>query len=159
MYLSPITDRIRKRKAFADSELDSNTNHLSMTIPQEVTSALSIIQVPTVTNTITFPSHSPSIYSIPSSYLHHSPQNRIAPNTNEMEFNHFLQPNPLQNYYNAEYHCYSNTNIRSKIKIIEDVKLFDYSNGQLRSSPVASEEFSQIKPKLSFSIESIIGIK
>lgn len=132
MYASPLNERIRKRKAFADSELNSNAGLIALPPP-----TLSAIPNPPH-----FPSHTQSMYAMQlyaqeNRYRFH----KVNQPTDEFTANRFV---PRKGHHLSTHSCTDETN-------------FIASNST--SPPTVVNTFCEIKPKLSFSIESIIGIK
>lgn len=165
MYVSPLTERMRKRKAFADTQLESS-GHL-LTMP-------------------TFSAHStPSITNLSLSYSRLS----IPNSSPTSHFNNFVDLNPCEQQQqqqqitlnentcdylpssimtqNYQQHEYLNTErLPAKIRIIDEAKLYNISAQHMNNESFAHAKSSindnnhcNAKPKLSFSIESIIGIK
>lgn len=147
---SPLTERMRKRKAFADTELESSLFPL--------VSPSSLINL------------SPSSYSrismltLQSSHL----SGTIDYNTNQASNGSendtttvYLPTSTMEGYH--EYP--SSKSSSHKIRVIDDAKLANMSrqnNDPLIYHPSTTHRNSlcaNVKPKLSFSIESIIGIK
>lgn len=160
-YVSPLADRIRKRKAFADSELDSSS-HLFM-VPTQFSS----------NSSPPFVNHLSSVMSSATLTMHLAnaiDYNNIAQQTmhlsNEID-NVSIRgdcspPQPINMYRSNQ-----ENRAHNQIRIIDDAKLYE----TIESQRMADESFisaqsrfdsageAEIKPKLSFSIESIIGIK
>lgn len=145
MYVSPLSERIRKRKAFADSELDSNAGLMAM--PQSSMPPPS----PTLSmnpNAPPFPTHTQPLYAMQTyaqeaRYRFHKLNHR----SEECDANRFVPRNA---------HHLPINNSRSSSSITDKTNFFESNSS---SPPTSANTFSQIKPKLSFSIESIIGIK
>lgn len=173
MYASPLTERIRKRKAFADSELDSTTRLLPMlhsTHPLTSNGAPVVMPSPTSPN---------QMYSMPlSPYLMkdtlynsnnvgygtakgHAPANAH----HAFEFSNYLRSRVLHTYEN------NNNNVEfgggnsetHKLRLVDESQLMGYYPTAAMSTEecdMSPERCSNVaKPRLSFSIESIIGIK
>lgn len=132
MYASPLNERIRKRKAFADSELNSNAGLIALPPP-------TLSGIP---NSPHFLSHSQSMYAMQmyaqeDRYRFH----KVNQPTEELTANRFVPRN--------EHHLLTRS--------CTDETTFVESNST--SPSTVANTFCGIKPKLSFSIESIIGIK
>lgn len=154
IYMSPLTERMRKRKAFADTELES--------------SLFPLVSASCVTNLS--PSSSSSSYSrlsmltLQSSHL----SSTIEYNTNQASAD---DENDTTTVYlptstPVGYQEYPSSKPSAhKIRVIDDAKLANMSqqnNEPLIYHPSSIQHNSlcaNVKPKLSFSIESIIGIK
>lgn len=137
MYVSPLSERIRKRKAFADSELDSRAG--LMAIPQTSLSPPTLSVHP---NAAQFVSHTPSMFSMQT----YAQENRYRfqkfnQRNEDCDANRFVP--------RIAHHLPTSTNT-DETNLIE-------SNSM--ASPTSVNTFGGIKPKLSFSIESIIGFK
>lgn len=161
MYVSPLTERIRKRKAFADNELESHAHLFALSTVSSVSNlspTYSSLPMPTSTaatiSTVPLNMHLPSV--IDYSAVH---QSMI---TNENESTAYISTSIIDNYRsNNQHHCSESPT--SRIRIIDDAKLYNMTR-QTNDSSIydSSNEQSHCisaKPKLSFSIESIIGIK
>lgn len=196
MYISPITERMRKRKAFADTELDGNATASHLFAASSLPSSSSSSSVSNLT-----PSYSClSMFTLPqnghlSSIIdYHALQQqaaRASEHNNATEYLPTPPPQPLQTstptinaYQLSELLCsespsssmslsppplqpsFSPLPPQHKIRIIDDAKLM-YMRRQINEpsliyNPFTAEHNSgctNAKPKLSFSIESIIGIK
>lgn len=130
MYVSPLVDRMRKRKAFADTELDSSTHIFTAPYSNRTLTALPITaQLPGVIN------YSP----IQQSMIRHESDLSIPVIETMKSNDHQESVSPPL-----------------RIRIIEDAKL-KHMNQQTNQHSVFGP--SEVKPRLSFSIESIIGIK
>lgn len=136
MYVSPLSERIRKRKAFADSELDSSAG--LMAIPPMPSPTLSAIA-----NASSFPSHTQTMYAMQTYARENRYQfHKVNQHNDECDTNRFVRQhaNHLPSHSNSD-----------------ETNFFESNS---TSPPSSTNTFSdQIKPKLSFSIESIIGIK
>lgn len=134
VYGSPLTERMRKRKAFADTNLEANENLITMS---------SYSNHPSIANL------SLSGYSMPNASATEMLRNFVDYQLNERQ--HY-QPNVL----------YENSYERLSPPSFIDTNNFE-------SQPIRVQRISEInscasnqnncKPKLAFSIESIIGIK
>lgn len=152
MYMSPLTERMRKRKAFADTELESSL--FTLPSPSSVTnlsSSYSHLSMLTLPQTMHLSS---------ASDYHTIQQSRMA---SESDMTEYLPTSTMEGY---PLHEHPSSNAPShKIRIIDDAKLANMSlqnNEPLIYSPSSIQHNSHCtnaKPKLSFSIESIIGIK
>lgn len=151
MYPSPLTERIRKRRTFADNELNSSTDLLSATAAANASSSTS----------------SSSYRSIPTFILNENSSSLCDATTSSFGFVPKYGPYEFCNYLRSRvlHSPYTNTHLNSlndelpKIRIIDESKLRDCNlkfNFNLDTSLLDS---CSTKPKLSFSIESIIGIK
>lgn len=198
MYISPITERMRKRKAFADTELEESATspHLFGSTSFQPSSSSSSSSVGNLTPS--YPCLSifalPQNGHLPSIIDHHALQQqtaRASENDNTTEY----MPTPLpsqpltttststiNDYQLSELLCskspsssssrspssspFSPLSPQHKIRIIDDAKLM-YMRRQINEpsliyNPSTAEhnsECTNAKPKISFSIESIIGIK
>lgn len=133
VYESPLTERIRKRKAFADTSLEANENIITMS---------SFSNHPSIANL------SLSGYSMPNASATEMLRNFVDYQLNERQQ---YQPNVLYENYerlsppsimdNNNFECPS-------IKVQRMCEKNSYASNQ-----------NNCKPKLAFSIESIIGIK
>lgn len=162
MYVSPLTERMRKRKAFADNELESNAHLFAMSSVSSVSNLstpYTSLSMPTATATAvtTVPLNMQLSSVIDYSTIH---QTMI---TSENESTEYLSTSHIGNYQlSTEYPCSESST--SRIRIIDEAKLCNMdgqNNDRLMCSPPTNEHSHYIsaKPKLSFSIESIIGIK
>lgn len=161
MYVSPLTERMRKRKAFADTELESKSNFFGIPAPSSVgnlSSAYSRLTLPTVPLNMHL-SHVIDYNTIQQSMI-----------TNECDSTEYQSISPIlsstmDNYrLNTEYIATDTS--PQRIRIIDDAKLSNMNrlnDDSLIYSSSTNEPNNQHctnhKPKLSFSIESIIGIK
>lgn len=162
MYVSPITERIRKRKAFADTELESNNSRLIFAIPSpssvgNLSSQYAQRTMPTMPTIPTLPltMHLSSVID-----YNTIQQSMITNDSETADYLPTTSPSTMDNYRLDEHSCSPN-----RIRIIDDAKLSNmnrHNNESLIYSPLTNEpnnHFVSAKPKLSFSIESIIGIK
>lgn len=175
MYVSPLTERMRKRRAFADNELESSTHLFALSSVSSVSnlstpySRLSM-SMPTAaaaaavaTGAATVPLNMHLSTAIDYSAIH---QSTMITNDNESpEYLSAQTPSSIDNYRSNEcYPCAIDSLPAHRIRIIDDAKLCNMdrqNNEPLIYSPSANEHShcTSAKPKLSFSIESIIGIK
>lgn len=128
MYVSPLSERLRKRKAFADRELDTSASCI-------LASAVSIPP-----------------YGI--NYDHLSREQ--APYITALyDHNQHYARSKLSSQH---YHNYYDGNVKEKllpkIRIVDESKLKDATYNLCN----AEYKMTNAKPKISFSIDSIIGI-
>lgn len=192
MYVSPFEDRIRKRKAFADTELDSSS-HLfmlsstptfsmkssSLTTTSTISTALNNLSSPYTTMS-QLPMIPPSTPTIPSLTMHlsnvidyriqttppppPSPSQSKMNTMNENDTYDYVAAQIIKTEHRSNFEMLSP---RQQIRIIDDAKLYNMNTKQknynesyiLSSVTDESAHSTGKKPKLSFSIESIIGIK
>lgn len=186
MYISPLTERIRKRKAFADAELDrtsvphlfassmaSSSSVSNLTLPYSRLSMLSLPQNEHLSNIIDYQALQQTAISSENNATEYLPTTTAAaamsdyhlpdvlysksPSSSSLSLSPPLPPfNPLP------------PQPQHKIRIIDDAKLMFMRQqinepsliyNQLTAEQHNSECTVNAKPKLSFSIESIIGIK
>lgn len=127
IYVSPLSERLRKRKAFADRELDSSSSCILASTVSMPPYGLNYDQLSR--------EQTPFITAI---YDHNQ---------------HFSRSKIPINYH---HYCDGNVKERNlpKIRIVDESKLkdasYDFCNSEYK--------MTNAKPKLSFSIESIIGI-
>lgn len=197
MYISPITERMRKRKAFADTELEGNATASHLFAASSLPSSSSVSNLTpsySCLSMLTLPQngHLSNIID------YHTLQQQTAmasENNNATNYLPTPPPPPPQapsttttttiNDYQLSELFYSKSPSSSmslsppllpspslpslspqhKIRIIDDAKLM-YMRRQINEppliyNPLTIEHNSECasKPKLSFSIESIIGIK
>lgn len=129
MYVSPLSERLRKRKAFADRELDTSASCI-------LASAVSIPPY-TINYEQLAREQAPFITAI---YDHNQ---------------HYARSNlPPQHYHNNSYDGNVKEKLLPKIRIVDESKLKD------ATYDLCNSEFkmTNAKPKISFSIDSIIGI-
>lgn len=194
MYISPITERMRKRKAFADTELEGNA-HLfaASSLPSSSSvsnltpssySCLSMLTLPQnghLSNIIDY--HTlrqraamESENTNATEYLPTAPpppQPPLGATINDYQLSELLRsksPSSSMSLSPPPQLLSSSSSLPSlspqhKIRIIDDAKLM-YMRRQINEpsliyNPLTAEHSSECtaKPKLSFSIESIIGIK
>lgn len=178
MYTSPLTERIRKRRAFADRDLDStpNVGFLNAT-------TMSSPPPPPTSHTLLLPPpspHHPLSLSLSSPVNSSHPQPSSAVSSTGHTHPLLMRDNPFATYSNQlqsfkerqqlDFGRYFKTTIECSLPNI-DVVLRQNTNvhsppaladcGMMVTSDCCSTEGVQnlTKPKLSFSIESIIGIK
>lgn len=162
MYVSPLTERMRKRKAFADTELESNSHLFGVPSPSSVgnlSSAYSCLTMPTMPLTM------------PLSRINDYNTIQQSMITNECDSAEYLPispplPSTMDNYRSNTEYLATIESSPQRIRIIDDAKLFNMNQRQCNDSmiycPLTNEpnkHCNSAKPKLSFSIESIIGIK
>lgn len=160
-YVSPLADRIRKRKAFADSELDSSS-HLFM-MPTQFSSDSSEPFV----NNLSSPMSSATLTMHLANVIDYNNTAQQTKNlSNEIDnvsiSGGYSPPQMMKMYRSNQENLAHN-----RIRIIDDAKLYETINSQRMDdesfikaqSAIDSAGGDEIKPKLSFSIESIIGIK
>lgn len=154
MYVSPLTERMRKRKAFADSELESNSHLFALsTTPAAVnlSSPYTRLTMPNV----------PLSMHLSSVIEYNTIQQSMITNESEMvEYLPQITPPPSMDYdYRLnEYSCKESS--PNRIRIIDDAKLTNLQRTNKDSHNYSPSTYgASNKPKLSFSIESIIGIK
>lgn len=196
MYVSAITERMRKRKAFADSELDSTSPHLLTlqapdTTPAPTTSTTHLLPISSSfqSNAAFYTTtSSSSLSNTLSPYSHYlMPLSIHTSGINEINIGNYVSTQPIENYQtnDAYLSCLSSPTLPqppqqtavspSNLRIIDDAR-YTFTNvndaGQMdRMSPICVHSSPSVdgsiddnhnnnrKPKLSFSIESIIGIK
>ncbi len=129
MYVSPLSERLRKRKAFADRELDSSASCIlasSVSIPPYGLNyeQLSREQTPFIT----------AIYD-------HNQQYVRSKLSSTQHYHHFYDGNVKEK-------------LLPKIRIVDESKLKDSTYDLCNSE----YKMTSAKPKISFSIDSIIGI-
>lgn len=135
--MSTVSERMRKRKAFADSELDSSSGNLmAMTFSQTMMIASNFrnIQQQHQTNlspALNFATSSPEAFQSQSSHspIDYSENYFDFCRTRSTEGNQFTSPSPPT------------------------------SQQTIGTATATKSNFNRAKPKISFSIESIIGIK
>lgn len=159
LYVSPLADRIRKRKAFADSELDSSS-HLFM-MPTQFSSNSS----PSFVNNLSSGMSSATLtMHLTNAIDYNNTAQQTVNLSNEIE-NVSIRGSPPQPM--KMYRANQENLAHNRIRLIDDAKLYETTNTQRMvnelfisaQSTVDSAHAAKIKPKLSFSIESIIGIK
>lgn len=153
-FMSPLTERIRKRKAFADTELDSSSGLLSVGLPQAPPLSM-ISSTATGSNALAFSSMAfhQALYAmpLPAYSIKDSPSDGI-------DFSNYSQSKSDNNPTES-------STPTSKIRIVNNARLFSANCSPQSKTPPATAEsttdymFNSVKPKLSFSIESIIGTK
>lgn len=160
-YVSPLADRIRKRKAFADSELDSSS-HLFM-MPAQFSSDAS---QPCVNHLSRAVSSATLTMHLANAIESNNPTQTTMNWSNEIDNvsirGDYSPPQPMKMYRSNQENLAHN-----RIRIIDDAKLYETINSQRMAdesfisvqSTLDSADGAEIKPKLSFSIESIIGMK
>lgn len=166
MYVSPLTERMRKRKAFADSELESKSHLFALPTSSSIdnlSSPYSRLTIPTMhlSGVIDYNTIQQSLITNESDstdYLPPIPATPLLPSSSTMD-----------SYRSCEYSCSEFS--QQRIRIIDDAKLSNMNrqnNDSLIYGPSTNEANDNCtttiatittKPKLSFSIESIIGIK
>lgn len=199
MYISPITERMRKRKAFADTELEGNAtaaSHLfaASSLPSSSSvsnltpssySCLSMLTLPQnghLSNIIDY--HTLRQRAAMASENNNAteclptapppPQPPLGATINDYQLSERLRskspsssmslsPPPPPQLLSSS--LLPSLSPQHKIRIIDDAKLM-YMRRQINEpsliyNPLTAEHSSECtaKPKLSFSIESIIGIK
>lgn len=188
MYISPMTERMRKRKAFADTELEDNgrphflassmtsSSHVgNLTPPYSRLSMLTLPQNGHLTNILDYHAlqqttvaseHNNSVeyLSAPTS-MNDYPLSELLMHSKSPSSSLSLSP-PLPSPHLPS--CSPSTS-QQRIRIIDDAKLMymrrqtnepsSIYNERLMANQHNSESTVNAKPKLSFSIESIIGIK
>lgn len=154
MYMSPLTERMRKRKAFADTELESSLFTLPSSSPvSNLSSSYSRLSM------LTLPQNMHLSNSI-TDYHKIQQQSAITSESDTIEYL------PTSTMDGSQLHAYPNSKSPShKIRIIDDAKLANMSRQNIEPviySPSSIQQHNtrctNSKPKLSFSIESIIGI-
>lgn len=127
MYASPLSERLRKRKAFADRELDSSASCI-------LASAVSM-----------------SPYGVNYDQLSREQGPFITARYDHDQ--HYVR-SKLSSHYHHFYDVNAKDKIFPKIRIVDESKLKD-SSYDFRNSEYV---MTNAKPKISFSIDSIIGI-
>ena len=171
MYTTALTERIRKRKAFADSELDLTSGLLSVS-PNSTLTATGAPTYPFIQNAYhTFQPQNPSNSNNHDSNNHYYQNKLLSPTLSTTSTT--TTPTPPASYENnaaisndlhLHYSMNFNSNLLPKIRIIDESKLkrnrTEFSSSfELTSSSSSSSVHILSKPKISFSIESIIGIQ
>lgn len=160
-YLSPLADRIRKRKAFADSELDSSSHLFIMPTPFSSNSS------PPFVNNLSSAMSSDTLTMHQTNAIDYNNTAQQTINLSNKIDNvsirgDYSPPQPINMYTSNRENLTNN-----RIRIIDDAKLYETINtqGMVHESFIGAQSIldsaggAKIKPKLSFSIESIIGIK
>lgn len=180
-----MCERIRKRKAFADSELDSTSRVLPMLHtmhPLAVSTAATAAIAPPATSTSAavannhmYPMAVPAYMMKDSHYATNaalsvakgpSPSS-VTSSHQSFEFSNFLRSHLFHSYEsNNNVDFIRANNDTHKIRVVDEANLMGYYS--TTAAPVAGgdrditlpQSYSNVaKPRLSFSIESIIGIK
>lgn len=171
MYVSPLAERIRKRKAFADTELESSSHLFVSSSPP--TMPFSINSSSTLNNLLPPYSTMPTMSNVPlamhlGGVIDYSTTSQMLniPHENDIQCDLSLSPSSSPQIMD-KYRLNADTLSTQHIRIIDDAKLFDKNVDQMnnesfyyaQSSMNTVDDIVNEKPKLSFSIESIIGIK
>lgn len=130
MYVSPLSERLRKRKAFADRELDTSASCI-------LASAVSIPPY-----AINYDQLSREHYTSPIPSLYDHNQHYARPKLPSVQhYPHFFDGN-------------------AKEKLLPKIRLVDESKLKETTYDLCNSEYkvTNAKPKISFSIDSIIGI-
>lgn len=157
--MSPLAERMRKRKAFADTELESSSHLFALASPSTVSNLSSPY---TRLSMLTLPQtmHLSSVID------YNAIQQSILTNERDTA-EYFSSTTTIENF---QLHDGSSSQSPSpspnRIRIIDDAKIANMNrqnNEPLIYVPSINEHIhghsESVKPKLSFSIESIIGIK
>lgn len=131
VYASPLADRMRKRKAFADTHLEENRHIITM-------SALATSAMPPITNTVPLAGYTEANASA----------TELLRNFVDYQLRE-QQQQYQQNIYPAEF-------IDNSYDRLSPSKHINQVYGPIKMQRL---DITENKPKLAFSIESIIGIK
>jgi hypothetical protein len=139
-YNSPLTDRIRKRKAFADTELNST----SIPLPPATTTLTT-----TAATTMTLPHHHPHHLAYPGFGVTASSYHQFAQS---------LYSGYVQHQQSSSCYSPNSSETSSATSDYPSPSTPDIST-TTTTTTVASDMLPTTPKRLSFSIESIIGIK
>ena len=128
MYVSPLTERLRKRKAFADRELDTSASCILASALPIPSYGLSFDQMTR--------EQTPYVAAI---YDHN--QHYVRSKLSQQHYQHFYDGNVKEK-------------LLPKIRLVDESKLKDTTYDLCNSE----YKMTNAKPKISFSIDSIIGI-